>query len=289
MAHYRIVDLFAGIGGLKQGVVSGLTLNGHTSETVFTSEIKKPAIRTLHENWPELTITGDITQVAAGDVPVHDILLAGFPCQPFSEAGKRQGFSDSTRGTLFFDIVRILKHHQPEYFILENVEGLVNHDPYPKHEKHPLGRTLTTILETLHQLGYKTDWRVLEATSFGVPQTRKRIFITGSKSHQPNLEKIQTLPTLSLSNILEHNIKEPDPKIVAFSNLLKTHYPNMGELEGKIFRDWRGGEKHLHSWNINLKGETTTKERHLLETLRTESKKPCGKNTTSPEAGKGIV
>lgn len=135
---------------------------------VFTSEIKPAALEVLKQNYPDEVPYGDITKIETGDIPDFDILLAGFPCQAFSFAGKRLGFED-TRGTLFFDVARILKAKKPKGFILENVEGLVTHDRKDSTQK--IGRTLTVILETLEALGYYVSWKVLNAKDFGIPKT----------------------------------------------------------------------------------------------------------------------
>src|SRR5699024_840030 len=141
-------------------------LNQFGGECLFASEIDKFAAQTyetLYGHKPE----GDITQIDAKDVPDHDLLVGGFPCQAFSVAGKRQGFED-TRGTLFFEIARIAKEKQPRALLLENVKGLVNHDK---------GRTLYIMIETLNDIGYVVDFDVLNSKYFGVPQNRERIFI----------------------------------------------------------------------------------------------------------------
>lgn len=264
-----IVDLFAGIGGLRQGVENAIISAGNTPKIVFTSEIKKTAIKVLQENWSEDAITGDITQVNERDIPRHDLLLAGFPCQAFSFAGKREGFADTTKGTLFFDVARVLAHHKPKYFILENVEGLVTHDPIPG---EPIGRTFNTILTTLTDLGYSTSWAVLTATDFGVPQLRKRIFITGVLDQvAPDLNLLSKNPSLPLSHFIEQGIQ--DTTLEKFETLLLQEYDDLKQLVGKIFRDWRGGARNIHSWNLNFKGETSLTERNFLEILMKESKK----------------
>lgn len=268
----KIVDLFAGIGGLRSGVTMALAQAGHTPEVVFTSEIKKSALTVLQDNYTHDTIVGDITQVNEKDVPDHDILLAGFPCQAFSFAGSRRGFADPTKGTLFFDVARILKEKAPEYFILENVEGLVHHDPDPDNAGRGYGRTFNTILETLHSLGYSTDWQILDATDFGVPQARKRIFIVGSKSHSPNLQNVVKTPSKPLSSILETGKHESDDKVRKLSELLLEKY-SLSFLSGKVIRDKRGGPNNLHSWNIEYKGKTTPAERTLMEEFLIQTRK----------------
>ena len=135
----RFIDLFAGIGGIRYGLELAAKEKGLKPVCVFTSEIKPYAVKVLHENHPKETITGDITKVDTKNIPDFDILCAGFPCQAFSSAGKRQGFAD-TRGTLFFEVERILRDKRPKGFILENVKGLVNHDG---------GKTLQVIVDRL--------------------------------------------------------------------------------------------------------------------------------------------
>ena len=157
---FKYISLFAGIGGFDFG------LNAVGGECVFASEIDKfakQAYTTLHGLEPH----GDITKIDAKDIPDHDVIAAGFPCQSFSVAGKRGGFEDA-RGTLFFEVARIASEKQPKVLLLENVKGLVGHDK---------GKTLDTIVKTLNEIGYRVDFEVLNSKYFGVPQNRERIFI----------------------------------------------------------------------------------------------------------------
>ena len=182
---FRFIDLFAGIGGIR------LPFQEKGGECVFSSEWDKFSKKTYAANYGELP-HGDITKISSEDVPDHDVLLAGFPCQAFSQAGLRKGFMD-TRGTLFFEIQRILVHRRPKVFLLENVKQLRGHDK---------GNTLASILSILrgentaeiplnvplsedvrqslgNKLNYEVDYRVLKAINFGVPQNRERIYIVG--------------------------------------------------------------------------------------------------------------
>lgn len=268
----RIVDLFAGIGGLRSGAVLAIQEAGFHPEVVFTSEIKKAAIAVLEANYPNEKISGDITSIDERLVPDHDVLLAGFPCQAFSFAGSRRGFDDPTKGTLFFDVARILREKMPEYFILENVEGLIAHDPDLNDKSSGYGRTFRTILNTLTSLGYNVDWSILNATDFGVPQARKRVFIVGSKSHAPNLLEVVKTPSLPLSSVLEAGRKETEPKVVQFSNMLTAKY-SLPYLSGKVIRDKRGGPNNLHSWNIGYKGTLRASEQQLMEEFLVQTRR----------------
>lgn len=158
----RFIDLFAGIGGIR------LPFEELGYNCVFSSEWNEPATRTYEANFGEHP-AGDITKIDAADIPAHDLLLAGFPCQAFSIMGKMKGFED-VRGTMFFEIARILKHHRPATILLENVKQLTTHDQ---------GRTFATILDILAQLGYHVKWKVLNALNFGLPQKRERVIIVG--------------------------------------------------------------------------------------------------------------
>lgn len=158
---FTYASLFAGIGGFETA------LNRLGGRCVFASEIDKHARKAYEVLYGGDVLHGDITKIDAKNVPDHDLLTAGFPCQAFSVAGKRKGFDD-TRGTLFFEIARIAKEKRPKALLLENVKGLVNHDK---------GRTLNTIVQTLCDTGYTVDFNVLNSKYFGVPQNRERIFI----------------------------------------------------------------------------------------------------------------
>ena len=265
METIRFIDLFAGIGGIRKGFETACVQRGFIPTCVFTSEIKPHAVSILKQNHPNENITGDITQVNAAEIPDFDFLLAGFPCQAFSAAGKRLGFQD-TRGTLFFDVERILKEKRPYGFVLENVEGLVNHDK--ENPKDRIGRTLSTILDHLEMLGYHVSWKVLNSKDFAVPQERKRIYIVGSLKEKPSLDKFERR-RCSLVDILESGLPTSDSRFV---RLLLEHY-SIEELQGKSIKDKRGGENNIHSWDIEYKGPVSSRERDLLNTMLKERRK----------------
>jgi DNA (cytosine-5)-methyltransferase 1 len=248
----KFIDLFAGIGGMRLGLEKACKSLGIHSECVLTSEIKSTAIKVYQQNFNEDKIWGDITEISSQQIPDFDVLLAGFPCQPFSSAGTRQGFLD-TRGTLFFEIERILKDKSPFGFLLENVEGLVQHDD---------GRTLTTILNKLEQLGYQVKCDVLNARDFGIPQDRKRVYITGTKTNPISLNFPRNNKSVLL-NILETGCPTLQTNFV--KKLLAQY--SLDELYGKSIRDKRGGEDNIHSWDLELKGNVSTEQRELLNLL----------------------
>jgi DNA (cytosine-5)-methyltransferase 1 len=171
---FKFIDLFAGIGGMRLG------FEPFGGKCVFTSEWDQNSQKTYSANFPDddHAISGDITKIDEKDIPAHDVLLAGFPCQPFSIAGvskknsmgRKHGFRDETQGTLFFDVACIIAHHKPAAFLLENVKNLASYDK---------GKTFQVIMKTLkEELGYHVSWRIIDAQNF-VPQHRERIFIIG--------------------------------------------------------------------------------------------------------------
>lgn len=161
----KIVSLFSGIGGFELGIKQS-NING---DFVFSSEIDKHAQISYEANFQSHNLHGDITKIEEHLIPDHDFLIAGFPCQTFSIAGARKGFED-TRGTLFFDVARIIKEKRPKYLLLENVKNLVNHDN---------SNTIRVILNTLDSLGYSTDFTIINSSESGVPQSRERTYIVG--------------------------------------------------------------------------------------------------------------
>ena len=203
----KAIDLFAGIGGIRLGFQEAF---GKNIEFVFSSEIDKYAKQTYYANFGEVPY-GDITKIDEKDIPPHDIILAGFPCQAFSVAGKRLGFED-TRGTLFFDVARIATYHKPKLIFLENVKGFLNHDK---------GNTFKVVKKTLEDMGYSIFHKILNAKDFGVPQNRERIYIVAFLGKNINFsfpEKIED--DIKLGDILDDNV---DPKYTISDKLWAGH------------------------------------------------------------------
>jgi DNA (cytosine-5)-methyltransferase 1 len=189
-ARYKFIDLFAGIGGIR------IPFQTYGGECVFTSEIDEDSQKMYEANFGEKPV-GDIKEVSAEDIPDHDILLGGFPCQAFSIIGQMRGFED-TRGTLFYDIERILKAKRPRAFLLENVKMLVGHNG---------GETFSIILEHLHALGYYVHWKVLNALNFGLPQKRERVIIVGfQEDYDFVFPDGSDMPRKTLEDILEKDV-----------------------------------------------------------------------------------
>lgn len=194
-AKYKIIDLFAGIGGIRTGFEK---IFKEDCSVVFSSEIDKNAQKTYHLNYQDLP-HGDITLIEENEIPSHDIILAGFPCQAFSIAGNRKGFND-TRGTLFFDVARIAAYHKPRVLFLENVKGFVTHDN---------GNTFKVVQKTLENLGYKVFSEILNTKDFGIPQNRERIYIVAFLDNSIEFQfpkKIEL--TSTIHNYLDTDVEE---------------------------------------------------------------------------------
>lgn len=258
----RYVDLFAGIGGFRVAT-ENVSDNNENLDTqcVFSSEIKESAIETYKKNFDE-TPEGDIREIDADEIPDFDLLFAGFPCQAFSAAGNRDGFAD-TRGTLFFEIERILQEKNPDAFVLENVPGLVTHDRQDR--SNDMGRTLRTILGKLRNMDYDVTWSVKNATDFGIPQSRERIFIVGTKYGDVPIDSLSRDDSEpKLKDIMENGV---DDSIVSEQADILLEKFEIEELYGKSIKDTRGGENNIHSWDLELRGETNEFQREVLSRL----------------------
>lgn len=193
MYDFTFVDLFAGIGGMR------IAAENNSGLCVFSSEIDKFCQKTYQANFNEIPF-GDITLINEKDIPDMDLLIAGFPCQPFSIAGLKKGFEDKTKGTLFFDICRIIKEKQPNAILLENVKNLTSHNK---------GNTFKVIKESLEELNYTIFSEVIDAQYYNVPQHRERTYIVGFKkkcdfSFPPKI----TNDPIPIKNILQNNVDD---------------------------------------------------------------------------------
>lgn len=278
----KYIDLFAGVGGIRLGVSRALFRNGIDAKCVLSSEINEKACETYQLNFDEHP-SGDVRLI--DEVEPFDLLLGGFPCQPFSYAGKRMGFGD-TRGTLFFEIERLLEKYRPKAFLLENVRGLYTHDE---------GRTFNTIMDKLHGLGYGTYDLLQNSSNFGVPQNRVRLYIVGVLGATPEMKLVTDLgasdshkykrnslelslfeekPRCSVGDILEQDV---DEKYYCSSKFQQMLHDAVGEdlniLHGYRLIDYRGGQS-LHSWELGMKGKCSEAEIHFMNALIQNRRKP---------------
>ena len=278
----KFIDLFAGVGGIRLGVIQALSQNGIESECVLSSEINEKACETYQLNFGEHP-SGDIKLIE--DVEQFDLLLGGFPCQPFSYAGKRMGFGD-TRGTLFFEIERLLEKYRPKAFLLENVRGLYTHDG---------GRTFNTIMDKLHGLGYGTYDLLQNSSNFGVPQNRIRLYIVGILGAEPKMNLATDLgsadshkykdksvelslfdekPRCRVGDVLEPTVDEKYYCSDSFQQMLHNVVgEDLSVLHGYRLIDYRGGQS-LHSWELGMKGKCTDSEISFMNALILNRRKP---------------
>lgn len=271
MKKVRFVDLFSGIGGIRLGFEQAANSLNIKTECVLSSEISIDAQLVYEQNFNHKSL-GDVRLIEK--LPEHEILLAGFPCQSFSHAGKKEGFGD-TRGTLFFEITRLLDTYRPQAFIFENVRGIYSHDE---------GRTLATIKHEIQKRGYSFDAFLLNSANFGLPQNRVRIYLVGifnanpifdlisdvgpKDSHTYNPQQLslfnQPKPPVTVADILEDNPSSKYDCSPEFINALKRIFNNdLNRLHGVRLIDYRGGNS-IHSWELGLRGECTLEEIELM-------------------------
>lgn len=240
----RYIDLFCGIGGFRLGAQKILTKYSIDSKCVFSSDIDLHCQSIYSANFGE-TPVGDISAIPSNTIPDHDLLFAGFPCQPFSIIGNGKGFED-IRGTLFFEIARILKAKSPKAFLLENVKRLVGHDS---------GRTMKKIIKTLQSLGYKVEYKVLNALDFGLPQKRERVFIVGYQGKDKFSWPEKVKQYIPLSNILEQNV---DAKFIA-SEYIQTRRKNAHKPKESpsIWHENKSGNISSHPYSLALRANAS--------------------------------
>ncbi|MGZ9755927.1 DNA (cytosine-5-)-methyltransferase [Mycoplasma sp. 394] len=284
------IDLFAGIGGIRKA------FEDDDTKCVFSCEWDKFAAKTYFANYNEIPF-GDIRKINEKNIPNHDILLAGFPCQPFSHIGKRQGFTHQSQGTLFFDILRILKHSKPKMFLLENVKGLLTNDK---------GRTFKIILQSLNDLEYKTFYKILDAQNFGLPQRRERIIIVGFRKDLnvnnfeiPEGDKEVRIP---ISDILERSpngysvtehlqknylfkVDDGKPQIVDFDsniqvNTLCASYHKIQRLTNTFIKDGKTGLR-MYS-ELELKRLMGFPDNFIVPVSRTQMYRQFGNSVAIP-------
>lgn len=283
---FKFIDLFAGIGGFHYA------LKSFETECVFASEIDEKASEIYLKNHGQKPF-GDITKIDEKNIPKHDILCGGFPCQSFSIAGKQKGFED-TRGTLFFEIARIVKYHQPKILFLENVKNF---------EKHDKGNTLKTVKDTLKSLNYSVFYKVLNTSNFGLPQNRERIYIIGFHKdfiQFPNFQFPKENIATKIEDILEENpidgkivnrsdilfYKKYEPKIDLFGRIVLPNKPfQIGKVnkggQGERIYDVNGHAITLSAYGGGVGSKTGLYK--IGETIRKLSPRECARLQGFPE------
>lgn len=263
--HLRYIDLFCGIGGFRIAIQDLCNQRDLSAECVFSCDIDPDAQQTYQANFGDLP-AGDITHIDATSIPDHDVLFAGFPCQPFSICGNQRGFDDA-RGTLFFDIARILEAKRPRLFVLENVKMLVGHNR---------GLTLQRMLQMLtDDLGYTVSYRVLNALDFGVPQKRERVFIVGFRDGGEMNWSFPRVPMQSLASILEQDTPSFYDASAQIKQNRKTLYTGKIHNEPTIWHENKGGHISAYPFSCALRagasynyllvnGERRLTEREML-------------------------
>jgi DNA (cytosine-5)-methyltransferase 1 len=284
MVSFTYIDLFAGIGGFHQaaGALGG--------KCVFASEIDREARKAYTANYG-MEPRGDITKIPTSEIPAHDVLLAGFPCQPFSIIGKKKGFED-TRGTLFFEIARILKDKKPKLCVLENVKQLSTHDN---------GDTLRVILQTLDELQYKVYWKVLNALDFGLPQKRERTIIVGFLDKTVDFEFPAPTGRGKLEDVLLPD-EQVDKKHFASERIaVKRLTRHTSPYSPGIWQENKGGNVSSYPYScalranasynyllVNGRRRLTPREMLRLQGFPDTFKIVCGDSQTRKQAGNAV-
>ncbi|KOP28204.1 modification methylase [Hapalosiphon sp. MRB220] len=271
MQKIKFVDLFSGIGGIRLAFEQAASSLNIQSECVLSSEINPDAQLVYENNFNDKPL-GDIRLI--NKLPEHEFLLAGFPCQSFSHAGKKEGFGD-TRGTLFFEITRLIDTYKPQAFIFENVRGLYSHEQE---------KTLATIKHEIQKRGYSFNYFLLNSANFGLPQNRVRIYIVGildasptfnlisdvgpKDSHSYNPQQLSLFTPwqqpVTVASILEDNPpKKYDCSLKFINTLKKVYNDDLNRLHGVRLIDYRGGNS-LHSWELGLRGKCSEDEINLM-------------------------
>ena len=253
------VDLFAGIGGFRYGIQAFQSAHPHYMfECVKSADIKKDAIKTYNHNFQETNEVCDVRSIK--NLPYFDIICGGFPCQPFSSAGKQQGLKDKGRGDLIYEVLRICKESNPEYIILENVSNI---------ETIEKGEVLKSIVNEFQTIGYHITCIPINSLQVGLAQDRKRIFIVGCKSKEP-IVTVSTEQPATMNDVIDltdETTALPEAFLSKLSALPKE------QLLGKSIKDKRGGDSNIHSWDIEFHGKISDRQKNLLNTILLERRK----------------
>lgn len=259
----KYIDLCSGIGGFRVAinklVSRGINIKFHC---VLSADIKQDAIDTYNINFNENNTIVDVYSLQPAKIEPFDLLCAGFPCQPFSSAGQKKGFSDE-RGGMIFKIIDLCKHHRPEYVLLENVFNLLNIDK---------GKCIQKIQDLFAEVGYSVTYKKLNSCDFGCPQSRERVYIICSLLNKPiDMGKIKHKDNVYLREVLDSSCLTSNLDETFVSKLLKLHQDK--NIYGCKIGDKRGGCNNIHSWDIGYNGEICHNERSLMKQIMLERRK----------------
>lgn len=256
----KYIDICCGIGGFRVGI--NQFQKEHTGmkfECVFSADIKTDAIKTYNLNFNEAMTKTDVHTIDT--LPDFDLLCAGFPCQPFSSAGNKNGFNDE-RGGMIFKIADLCEKYKPRHFILENVSNLLSLDK---------GKIIERIQELFGKLGYQVTYKKLNSYDFGVPQSRERVYIVGDLIGKPSLDQIVKRDKRLLKYAIDYESKYTDIPEDLCKKIIQLHIEN--SVYGVCLQDKRGGKRNIHSWDIGYNGEINAEERNLMKRIMTERRK----------------
>ena len=254
----KYIDLCSGIGGFR---IALNNINNLKTKCVLSADIKQEAIDTYNLNFNEKNKVKDIYSLKNEEIENFDLLCAGFPCQPFSSAGQKKGFSDK-RGNMIFKIIDICKYHKPNYIVLENVYNLITLEN---------GKCIKKIQELFEELGYYVNYKKLNSSNFGCPQSRERVYIVCTLKKPINMDNIKYREKVNLSSVIDNSNIESniDPKF--FEKILKIHKER--SVFGCKIGDKRGGKNNIHSWDIGYNGTLTNDEKDLINKIMLNRRK----------------
>lgn len=256
----KYIDLCSGIGGFRVAI-NNISSPQNIFECVLSADIKQDAIDTYNKNFGEDNKKVDINDLKPDEIPSFDLLCAGFPCQPFSSAGQKQGFSDK-RGGIIFKIIDICKHHKPKHIILENVYNLMTLEN---------GKCIQKIKQLFEELGYFVNFKKYNSNEFGCPQSRERVYIMCSLVKQINFDSVQFVEKTCLRDIIETNVTTSKLNPAFVDKLIDLHKIN--SIYGCKIGDKRGGKSNIHSWDIGYNGTVSVNERKLMKHIMLERRK----------------
>lgn len=260
MKEIKYIDLCSGIGGFRLAINNLFDLNINF-KCILSADIKQDAIDTYNLNFNETNKKIDIYNLNPSHIDSFDLLCAGFPCQPFSSAGQKKGFSDK-RGGMIFKIVEICKYHKPKYIILENVYNLINLDK---------GECIKKIKILFEELGYIVNYKKFNSCNFGCPQSRERVYIICTIEIDINFDNIIYKEKQILNNVLEKSIETSSINKEFVDKLLILH--NKKTIYGCKIGDKRGGSNNIHSWDLDYNGILSEEEKKLMNQIMLERRK----------------